>query len=142
MPLFPPSSQDTTTYRNEKGHDVPDSHGDDTDLNDNLQHESIQDEFIVPSVEVDSNIRQSENSLSASEEDNIPAIDEVTPISEDVSVPTPATTNSESTNIRPTGQIDLSGLLFGIRIMLCLTLQSKLILLVYILLGVMLFTPK
>lgn len=103
---------------------------------------SIQDEFIVPSVEVDSNIQQSENSLSASEEDNIPAIDEVTPISEDVSVPTPATTNSESTNIRPTGQIDLSGLLFGIRIMLCLTLQSKLILLVYILLGVMLFTPK
>lgn len=103
---------------------------------------SIQDEFIVPSVEVDSNIQQSENSLSASEEDNIPAIDEVTPISEDVSVPTPATTNSESTNIRPTGQIDLSGLLFGIRIMLCLTLQSKHILLVYILLGVMLFTPK
>lgn len=103
---------------------------------------SIQDEFIVPSVEVDSNIQQSENSLSASEEDNIPAIDEVTPISEDVSVPTPATTNSESTNIRPTGQLDLSGLLFGIRIMLCLTLQSKLILLVYILLGVMLFTPK
>lgn len=103
---------------------------------------SIQDEFIVPSVEVDSNIQQSENSLSASEEDNIPAIDEVTPISEDVSVPTPATINSESTNIRPTGQIDLSGLLFGIRIMLCLTLQSKLILLVYILLGVMLFTPK
>lgn len=103
---------------------------------------SIQDEFIVPSVEVDSNIQQSENSLSASEEDNIPAIDEVTPISEDVSVPTPATTNSESTNIRPTGQLDLSGLLFGIRIMLCLTLQSKHILLVYILLGVMLFTPK